>query len=70
MKELVDLLTYKDESLFLNHLISAAMQHGQYSPGARNAANIMLKYEKEYGHLTVGQIRKLYSYSLRAYLSS
>jgi len=70
MKELVDILVNKDESLILNHLVSHAMQDGQYSPDARVAANIMLKYEKEYGHLTVGQIRKLYSYSLRAYLSS
>lgn len=61
MKELVDILANKDESLILNHLVSLAMQDGNYSPHARAAANIMLKYEKEYGHLTVGQIRKLYA---------
>jgi hypothetical protein len=63
MKELISALSFTDRiGTTLTGLIADAMQDAQYSPhhsSIREKIAILNKYEKQYGHLTVGQIRAL-----------
>jgi hypothetical protein len=46
-------------SMTLSSIICNTMQDAQYSPSSYSNYNILGKYEKEYGHLTVEALRKL-----------
>jgi hypothetical protein len=62
MKELIDALSFTDRvDTTLTGLIADVMQDSQYSPhpGLREKLTVLNKYEKQYGHLSVGQIRAL-----------
>jgi hypothetical protein len=63
MKELIAALSFTDSvDTTLTGLIADAMQDAQYSPHAssiREKIAVLNKYEKQFGHLTVGQIRAL-----------
>jgi hypothetical protein len=43
----------------LSSIISNSMQDAWYSPNSNANAKILLKYEAQYGHLTVEVLRKL-----------
>jgi hypothetical protein len=62
MKELIDALSFTERTdTTLMNLIVDAMQDAQYSPhpGLREKIAVLNKYQAEYGHLTVGEIRAL-----------
>ena len=46
-------------SMTLTTIICNVMQDAQYSPDVYATYNILGKYEKQYGHLTVEDLRKL-----------
>jgi hypothetical protein len=43
----------------LSYIIANTRQDAQYSPNSHANAKILLKYEAQYGHLTVEALRKL-----------
>lgn len=47
------------DSATLNYVIAHTMQDGQYSAAARRVAEVLAKYEVEYGHLTVKQLKSM-----------
>ena len=49
----------RNPSMTLSSIISNSMQDAQYSPNSNANAKILLKYEEQYGHLTVEVLRKL-----------
>jgi hypothetical protein len=63
MKELISALSFTDRvDTTLTGLIADAMQDSQYSPhhsSIREKLAVLNKYEKQFGQLTVGQIRAL-----------
>lgn len=58
MDELVEALRNngysRNANMTLSSVIANTMQDAQYSPGARQNLQILIKYEKEYGHQTMG----------------
>jgi hypothetical protein len=64
MKDLIDSLAingHATDSVKLSSIISNTMQDAQYSFSAREHANIIVKYESQYGDHTVTEIRALYA---------
>lgn len=62
MKELISALSFTDRvDTTLTGLIADVMQDAQYSPhpGLREKIAVLNKYEKQFGHLTVREIRAL-----------
>ena len=64
MKDLIETLAingHANDSTKLSYIVSNTMQDAQYSFGAREHANILEKYESQYGDRTVAEIRSLYA---------
>jgi hypothetical protein len=65
IKQLIDALSFTDRiGTTLTGLIADAMQDAQYSPhhsSIREKIAVLNKYEKQYGHMTVREIRSLAS---------
>ena len=49
---------FATDSVLIGDVIANTLQDGQYSPAARANVQVLLKYDTQYGHLTVGQIRQ------------
>jgi hypothetical protein len=43
----------RNQNMTLSSVVANTMQDGQYSSGAFQNAEILRKYEREYGHLTM-----------------
>lgn len=58
MDELVEALRNngysRNANMTLSSVIANTMQDAQYSPGGSQNLQVLLKYEKEYGHQTMG----------------
>jgi len=48
---------FAQDTATLNHVWANTAQDGQYSPEARHAAMFLEQYTKEYGHLTIAELK-------------
>jgi hypothetical protein len=61
MDDLVSALAqngFATDSALLCDVIANTLQDNQYSSAGRENVRVLLKYESQYGHLTVGEIKQ------------